>query len=320
MILLTGAAGFVGSYTLGKLNAYRVRDILICDKFDVEKKQNNLAGKSFIAKIDRDILFKELPAYKGKIDCIIHLGARTDTTEFNKVIFDKLNLEFSKDLWNYSAENDIPFIYASSAATYGNGEMGYDDSTPPGLLHPLNPYGESKNEFDKWALAQIQSPSFWCGMKFFNVYGPNEYHKGRMASVIFHAFNQIVTKGEVTLFKSHHPDYADGHQSRDFIYVDDIAEFIWFIYKRQTQKGLINLGTGQARTFLDLTKAVFDAMGKTPKINFIDTPEDIRDKYQYFTQAVTTKLINTQFNRPITSLEEGVKKYMQNFLIPKKYY
>jgi ADP-L-glycero-D-manno-heptose 6-epimerase len=315
MIVLTGAAGFIGSYLARKLNDYRVRDIVLVDDFSRIDKERNLEGLRYVAKIDRKDLFEVLERdYAGKIDSVFHLGARTDTTEQDKSIFDSLNLEYSKKIWNYCSAKGINLIYASSAATYGDGSLGYDDRTHPNDLKPLNPYGESKNDFDKWVMEQTESPSYWLGLKFFNVYGPGEFHKGRMASVVYHAYRQIKEKGKVRLFRSHRDDYADGEQKRDFIYVDDIAEFIWFAYKYQPKGGLMNMGTGQARSFLDLVNAVFSSLNMEPQIEFIDTPLDIRDSYQYFTQAEMHKLNNSNYPKPFHSLEEGVSAYIR-FLV-----
>lgn len=322
MIVLTGAAGFIGSYVARKLNSYGITDLILVDDFTQENKIANFAAVDALARVDRTMLFETLRSleYQGKIDAFIHLGARTDTTEQNTQIFDELNVQYSRNVWQYCTENNVALIYASSAATYGDGSKGYDDHTPPAELQPLNPYGRSKNDFDRWALEQTQTPPYWLGLKFFNVYGPNEYHKGRMASVVFHAFNQIRETGKMRLFRSHKEGYKDGEQKRDFIFVDDIAEFIWFAYKRQPKAGLLNMGTGKARTFLDLVHAVFKAMDREAQIEFIDTPEDIRDSYQYFTEAETAKLKATEYNRPFHSLEEGVEKYVKQYLIEGKYY
>jgi ADP-L-glycero-D-manno-heptose 6-epimerase len=258
-----------------------------------------------------------------QIDFVFHLGARTDTTEFDYTILEKLNVDYSKKIWNYCVEKNIPLVYASSAATYGGGELGYkDDHELPYKLNPLNPYGKSKNEFDKWALRQAQDkqPSFWTGLKFFNVYGPNEYHKGRMASVIFHAFNQIKSSGKVKLFKSHRPEYKDGEQLRDFVYVKDVVDICYWLMNEKPASGLYNLGTGKARTFNDLVTAIFKSLGKEPVIEYIDTPPDIRDKYQYFTEADMDKIRNAGFREDFYSLEEGVDTYVKNFLIDQTYY
>ncbi|MBL0911163.1 MAG: ADP-glyceromanno-heptose 6-epimerase [Bacteroidia bacterium] len=322
MIVLTGAAGFIGSYVARKLNSYGITDLVLVDDFTQENKIANFAAIDALARVDRTMLFETLRSleYQGKIDAFIHLGARTDTTEQNTQIFDELNVQYSQKVWQYCAENNVALIYASSAATYGDGSKGYDDHTLPAELQPLNPYGRSKNDFDRWALEQTETPPYWLGLKFFNVYGPNEYHKGRMASVVFHAFNQIRETGKMRLFRSHKEGYKDGEQKRDFIFVDDIAEYIWFAYKCQPQAGLLNMGTGEARSFLDLVHAVFKAMDREPQIEFIDTPEDIRDSYQYFTEAETAKLKATEYNRPFHSLEEGVEKYVKQYLIEGKHY
>ncbi|MDC1188259.1 NAD-dependent epimerase/dehydratase family protein, partial [Flavobacteriales bacterium] len=218
--------------------------------------------------------------------------------------------------WNKSVQYSLPLIYASSAATYGLGEYGYNDNHEiPKKLKPLNPYGDSKNDFDVWALKQEEKPLFWAGLKFFNVYGPNEFHKSRMASVIFHTFNQIQKTGEMNLFKSHIPEYKDGEQLRDFIYVKDVVKVITFLMKTRKTSGLYNLGTGKARTFYDLAANTFKALDLEPKIGFIDTPEDIRDNYQYFTEANMQKLLNQGYSEGFMTLEEGVKDYVQNHLI-----
>jgi ADP-L-glycero-D-manno-heptose 6-epimerase len=246
---------------------------------------------------------------------ILHLGARTDTTEFDWEVFLELNVDYSRELFKLCVEFGLPLIYASSAATYGLGEHGYLDSHAiVSDLQPLNPYGRSKNEFDLWVLEQKQKPFFWAGLKFFNVYGPNEYHKGRMASVVYHAYNQIAETGSMKLFRSHHPDFGDGEQSRDFIYVQDVVDVIIFLMENRPESGLYNLGSGEARSFLDLVTSTFAAMGKEPSISFIDTPEDIRDKYQYFTRAEMQKLRQAGYKRPFIKLEEGVSQYVRNFL------
>ncbi len=232
-----------------------------------------------------------------------------------------LNLDYTKQIWLRCTEKKIPLIYASSAATYGLGEYGYEDNHDVVYkLKPLNPYGISKNEFDKWALKEDNTPPFWAGLKFFNVYGPNEYHKGRMASVILHAFKQVSDTGKVKLFRSHNPDFKDGEQLRDFIYVMDVVEVILFLMNKKPDSGLYNLGTGKARAFKDLAVSTFRAMNLDPVIEFIDTPEDIRDKYQYFTEADMRKLRNTGYEKDFTSLEEGVEDYVKNYLSQEKYF
>ena len=321
MIVVTGAAGFIGSCLVSRLNADNFNDIVVVDNFSVAKKEANLKGKKIKEFVDRMAFFDWLDKNYEEVEFIFHLGARTDTTEFNKDVFDLLNLNYSKAIWNACCEYQIPLVYASSAATYGSGTLGYDDdeATIP-LLKPLNPYGDSKNDFDIWALEQTAKPFFWAGLKFFNVYGPNEYHKGKMASVIFHAYNQIKEKGSMKLFRSHHPDFKDGEQMRDFVYVKDVVDVCMFLMHHRKNSGIYNLGSGQARTFMALALNTFEAMGVTPNIDFMDTPENLRDNYQYFTEANMSKLRSIGYDKPFYSLEEGVKDYVQNYLIPGKYY
>ncbi len=320
MIVVTGAAGFIGSCLITKLNAENFNFIVAVDDFSDPEKAANLADKRIQEYVDRELLFDWLTDNYQEIEFIFHIGARTDTTEFNYEIFAHLNVEYSKKIWEKCIEYQIPLVYASSAATYGLGELGYDDneSTIP-QLKPLNPYGESKNEFDIWALQQERKPFFWAGLKFFNVYGPNEYHKDRMASVIFHAYNQICNTGGMRLFRSHHPDFNDGEQMRDFVYVKDVVEVCLFLMHHRRNSGIYNLGSGRARTFLDLANNTFAAMNRGPNISFIDTPADIRDKYQYFTQANMAKLRSIGYDRPFHSLEEGIRDYVQNYLDGKRY-
>ncbi|BAI80442.1 ADP-glyceromanno-heptose 6-epimerase [Deferribacter desulfuricans SSM1] len=314
MIVLTGAAGFIGSVLLGYFNNQGITDILCVDRLGTKTKWKNLLGKKFIDFVDRDAFLENLNTYKN-IDYIIHIGACTDTTEFDLDYLLKTNYEYSKILFKFATEKQIPFIYASSAATYGAGENGYnDDENLIEYLRPLNPYGFSKQLFDLWVLKQNEKPPFWAGFKFFNVYGPNEYHKGRMASVIFHSFNQLKEAGIIKLFKSHKEGYNHGEQKRDFIYVFDVAKVIFFFYKNNTKSGIYNLGTGQARTFNDLANNVIQNYGKG-KIHYIDMPEDIRDKYQYFTEANMDKLKNAGYKDSFYTLEEGVSDYTTNFLM-----
>ena len=317
-ILVTGAAGFIGSCLVSFLNEKGLTDLILVDDFSNAQKARNLDGKIFTAKIDRSIFLHDIHRYA--IDFVFHIGARTDTTEFDTRIFDELNMDYSQKLWNHCTENDIPFLYASSAATYGGGEHGFDDTSDITPLRPLNPYGQSKQDFDVWALAQEDKPPFWIGLKFFNVFGPNEYHKGRMASVVMHAFNQIKENGSLKLFQSHHPDYTDGGQIRDFIYVKDLLSLMWFWYQKRTASGIYNAGTGTARTFNDLANAIFAALHHPPKINYIPTPEDIRDKYQYFTEAKMEKTRNTGYTKSFYELEDAVADYVQNYLTPDATY
>ncbi|HRG01807.1 MAG TPA: ADP-glyceromanno-heptose 6-epimerase [Bacteroidia bacterium] len=320
MIVITGAAGFIGSCLISKLNHNGHENLILVDDFSQLQKIDNYHTKNFAQKIERSHFLEWFEEHAPEVTFVYHIGARTDTTEFNVELFNELNLNYTKSIWNTCTKHFIPMVYASSAATYGLGEFGYDDDeTKIPSLKPLNPYGDSKNDFDKWALIQKSCPPKWAGFKFFNVYGPNEYHKGRMASVIFHSFNQINEKGQVKLFRSHNPNYTDGGQLRDFVYVKDLVDVLYFTYGETIKNGIYNLGSGKARTFLDLAKATFKALGKDPNIEFIDTPIDIRDKYQYFTEANMNKLIAQGYKKPFTSLEDGVQDYVTNYLIGKKY-
>jgi ADP-L-glycero-D-manno-heptose 6-epimerase len=352
-IVVTGAAGFIGSCLVGYLNMAGYYNLILVDDFSNTNKDSNLAGKKYVTKIEREIFFEWLQNEKPEIEFVYHIGARTDTTEFDYSIHEHLNVEYSKRIWEYCAQNRIPLVYASSAATYGAGELGYEDSHRIiEDLHPLNPYGVSKNEFDKWALRQApfdelrtsslrqaqdaprqvqddgtsKVPPVWAGLKFFNVYGPNEYHKGRMASVIFHSYNQIIKNGFVQLFRSHKIEFKDGEQLRDFIYVMDVLKICsWFLesFKRDPESfksGIYNVGTGVARTFNDLVKGTFQGIDRQPDIRYIDMPEDLRDTYQYYTQATMQKIKDAGYHENMFSLEEGVEDYVRNYLSQKKYY
>jgi len=321
MIVVTGAAGFIGSCLVGRLNQDNFNAIIAVDDFSKTEKDGNLSEKKLKEKVERENFFEWLEQNHREVEFIFHLGARTDTTEFDVSIFNHLNLEYSKKVWQACVAHQIPLVYASSAATYGLGEFGYDDNeTKIHKLKPLNPYGQSKQDFDVWALKQEQKPFFWAGLKFFNVYGPNEYHKGRMASVVFHAYKQIQETQSMKLFRSHNPDYLDGGQKRDFVYVKDVVEVCMFLMQDRKNSGIYNLGSGEARTFLDLAKNTFKVMGVEPKIQFIDTPADIRDKYQYFTQANMRKLKSIGYTKPFYTLEEGIKDYVENYLMKEMAY
>ena len=322
MIAITGAAGFIGSALATRLNEARFFDLVLVDDFSRADKTANHAETTCTAKVDRSEFIDWLAENESQVQFIFHLGARTDTTEQNKAIFDDLNESYSQQIWNACVEYGLPLVYASSAATYGGGEHGYrDDHACVEHLQPLNPYGLSKNNFDRWALAQAEggnAPYFWAGLKFFNVFGPNEFHKGRMASVVFHTFNQVKATGAMKLFRSHRADYVDGGQTRDFVYVKDLVDVCLFLmhHRRPSSNGLYNLGTGEARTFLDLAKATFAAMDKKPEISFIDTPEDIRDTYQYFTEADMSKLRSIGYDLPFRTLEDAILDYVKNHLVP----
>lgn len=320
-IIVTGAAGFIGSCMVSYLNQQGFENLILVDEFEDEEKELNLLHKKFIVRVEREDFFDWAQREKPAVDFVFHLGARTDTTEFDYAVHQHLNVEYSQKIWNYCTVNNIPLVYASSAATYGEGELGYDDNHEViGQLHPLNPYGISKNEFDKWVLHQEVHPPFWAGLKFFNVYGPNEYHKARMASVIFHSFNQIKQNGKVKLFRSHKEGYEDGEQLRDFVYVKDVIAVCYWLMKNRPASAIYNLGTGKARSFNDLVKATFAGLDMAPKIEFIDMPEDIRDKYQYFTEAAMDKLKAAGYSNEFYSLEKGIDDYVRNYLAKNLFY
>jgi ADP-L-glycero-D-manno-heptose 6-epimerase len=316
MIVVTGAAGFIGSYVVGKLNREGYKDIVLVDKYDDPLKLPNYQTKTYSEMVDRDEFFEWLAIHEKFVQIIIHLGARTDTIGQEPEIYQQLNLEYSQKIWNACIQYGLPLIYASSASTYGDGHLGFDDDhaiIPQ--LQPLNLYAQSKHDFDCWALAQKEQPFFWSGLKFFNVFGPNEYHKERMSSVIYQAYNTILTKNKMELFRSHRPDFKDGEQSRDFIYVEEVAKVILFFMEQRKKSGIYNVGTGEARTYLSLTKAVFSSMRKPENIGFIDTPDDLRGKYQYYTCANIEKLRSIGYNEPFFSLEDGIEDYVQNYLM-----
>jgi len=321
MIIVTGALGFIGSCMVSKLNESGHRDnLLVVDNFYNHKKEVNLNGKRIREWVHRDIFIDLFQKMGDSIDAVYHLGARTDTTEQDSTIFDQLNIDYSKSIWKICTEFEIPLVYASSAATYGNGENGYDDKKKIDGLQPMNPYGQSKQDFDVWAMKQKKTPPKWVGLKFFNVYGPNEYHKGRMASVIFHAYNQIKKTGKLKLFKSHRKDFKDGQQSRDFVYVKDVVQACEWVMNNELKNGLYNIGTGTARPFEELGKATFKAMGKKINIEYIDTPEDIRDTYQYFTEAKMDKLTKAGYPDSWMNLQEGATDYVKEYLMKGNYY
>jgi ADP-L-glycero-D-manno-heptose 6-epimerase len=320
MIVITGAAGFISSCLISKLNDNGFTDIVAVDDFSNNIKLRNWNTKKIRCTLERKLFFDWLKDNQQQVEFIFHLGARTDTTEFNKQIFDELNLNYSKAIWHACVQYHIPLVYASSAATYGSGEFGYNDneSLIP-QLKPLNPYGDSKNDFDNWALTQEKKPFFWAGLKFFNVYGPNEYHKGRMASVIFHAYHQIRETGQMKLFKSHRNHFNDGEQMRDFIYVKDVVDVCYFLMHHRKNSGIYNVGSGKARSFNNLVKQTFLSLGVIENIEYIDMPADIRETYQYFTEANMEKLKNIGYHCTFHSLEEGIDDYIKNYLSTNHY-
>lgn len=316
MIVVTGAAGFIASYLAEVLNQQGRTDLILVDDFSSEAKKNNWVNLGFEQCIDREAFLPWFKENSATIDFVFHLGARTDTTEKSEAILAHLNLNYSKAIWEICTKASIPLVYASSAATYGLGEFGYkDEHSLSTKLQPLNLYGQSKNDFDIWALQQTNTPPHWYGLKFFNVYGPKEYHKGRMASVVLHTYKQIQEKGQMQLFRSHNPNYKDGEQLRDFVYVKDVAKVCLFLQDQQPESGLYNLGSGKARTFHDLARLTFEALDLAPSISFIDTPLDIRDKYQYFTEADMSKLLAAGYTGGFHTLEEGVGNYVQEHLM-----
>lgn len=294
MIVVTGGLGFIGKNLAQKLYLQGHVGIVVLDTTEYSLHEI----QSWLMEHAKDI------------DCIFHLGAITDTTEMDMNKFDTYNVQASMFIWNLCADFNIPLIYASSAATYGDGELGFDDEKSINNLEPLNPYGWSKQLFDLWAISQEKQPPHWYGLKFFNVYGYGEVHKGKMASVVLHTYNQINENGSMKLFRSHNPKFKDGEQLRDFIYVDDIVDVCIFMMNNTPNNGIYNVGTGKARTFYDLAKAVFKSLGISEKISYIDTPIKVRDKYQYFTEAKNSKLRNVGYTMKFHELEEGVEKYI----------
>jgi len=321
VIAITGAAGFIGSCLVAHLNTLGYEQLVLVDDFSDEKKVFNLKGRKYLHKVHREQFADWLKNHPDTIRYIFHLGARTDTTDPDYEIFRKLNLDYTKAVWEYCVEYNIPLVYASSAATYGNGAHGYTDNEEQvPELKPLNAYGISKNEFDIWALEQKRQPPFWAGLKFFNVYGPNEYHKGRMASVVFHAYQQIKERGYIKLFRSHNPAYKDGEQLRDFIYVKDVLKVCVWLMEHRPKSGIYNLGTGKARTFNDLAHTLFRVLNVPGKIEYIDTPEDIRANYQYYTEADMSKLRAAGYNEAFYSLEEGIGDYLKGYLVQARHF
>lgn len=314
MIIVTGGAGFIGSCMVRTLNNHGIYDIVIVDNIASTDKWMNMRNKKYIKYVHKSEFLKELPTYE-KVEAIIHMGAQSSTTEKN---FDYLwnnNFEYTRELWNYCAKKKISFIYASSAATYGNGELGFDDKMNIDKLLPLNGYGYSKQLFDQWVKYQATAfPKQHVGFKFFNVYGPNEYFKESMASMIFHGYKQIKETGKVKLFKSCNPDYVDGGQLRDFIYVKDICDVMYWMLQNAQVNGLFNLGTGRSQSFRELAEAIFQALGLEPNIEYIDMPEHLKKKYQYFTKAEINKLREVGYKKEFTNLEEGIRDYVLEHL------
>lgn len=320
MIVVTGAGGFIGSCLVSYLNEKGLTDLVMVDASEKREKEN-LRGKIFSLYVDRSIFIDWFENNASKISFVFHIGARTDTTEWNEAIFDELNVNYTKALWNICGLNNIPFLYASSAATYGDGSNGYSDNhelIPK--LKPLNPYGWSKQKLDCWVLEQNKCPDRWAGFKFFNVFGPNEYHKGRMASVIYHAFHQIRSTGKMRLFKSNDPAIKDGDQRRDFIYVKDLLDVLYYFFESNQPNGIYNLGSGQANTFRSLTENVFKAIAVEPQIEFIDMPQDLLKSYQNYTCADMDKLKQIGYQKSMHSFENAIQEYVTEFLSGNTYY
>ncbi|MGZ3790549.1 MAG: ADP-glyceromanno-heptose 6-epimerase [Bacteriovorax sp.] len=319
MILITGGAGFIGSVLAKQLNELGHMDLVIVDKLEDSLKWKNLRGIKYTDYIHADELFNgDYDDLIAETDLIFHMGACSSTTEKNMDFLMKNNVAYTQALFRFAATKNIPFIYASSAATYGDGELGYsDDHEKIGKLFPLNPYGYSKQLVDEWVLREESKPEHWFGLKFFNVFGPNEYHKEEMRSLVHKSFEQIKSVGSVKLFKSYRPEFKDGEQLRDFIYVKDVVRAMIELADpdKAVYSGIYNLGTGKARSFLDLTKATFKAMGIAPQIEFIEMPEGLRSQYQYYTQAETVKLHKALPDFVFTTLEEGIFDYVQNYLM-----
>jgi len=321
MYVITGGAGFIGSNIAATLEAKGAGPLVIVDRLRHGDKWRNIAKRHLHDIVDPDNLSEYLAANSREVTGFVHMGAISATTETDADLIVETNFRLSRDLWIWCAENNKPFIYASSAATYGDGDLGFEDDiadTALAALRPLNPYGWSKLLFDRWVATELTNdqprPPQWAGLRFFNVYGPNEYHKGRMQSVVSQ-IQPLAAAGDVCrLFKSHNPDYADGGQLRDFVFVDDCADVIAWLLESKSVSGLFNMGTGNARSFKDLAAAVYTASETEFKVEFTPTPEDIRDKYQYFTQANMTRLRDAGYGGQFTSLEDGVARYVRDYL------
>ncbi len=321
MIIVTGGAGFIGSNIVAALEKAGKRDIVVVDTLGTDDKWRNIAKRELCAIVPPESVFEYLNEHEEDIEAVIHMGAISATTETDADLIIRTNFTLSWGLWEFCAHNGKQFIYASSAATYGDGSLGFDDNPELGhvsLLRPLNAYGWSKALFDRKVAREVRekrlTPPQFVGLKFFNVYGPNEYHKGGQKSVVAHIFPQVKANETVQLFKSYHPDYEDGGQLRDFVWVGDCVNVVMWLLDHPEVSGLFNVGTGKARSFYDLAKAAFAAMNLPEKIGYKDMPEALKGKYQYYTQADLTRLRKAGYESPMTSLEDGVRQYVQNYL------
>lgn len=323
MIVVTGGAGFIGSNIVARLCAEGRRDVVVCDRLEdaASGKWRNIAKHPIADFWQPEEMFEQLERHAERVEAVVHMGAISSTTEPDADLILRTNFSLSRDIWDWCALRDARLVYASSAATYGDGEQGFDDADDLeslSRLRPLNAYGYSKYLFDQYAAKQADeghAPSQWAGLKFFNVYGPNEYHKGGMKSVVAQIWPKVAADEPVTLFRSHNPNYADGGQMRDFVFVDDVVDIIDWLLGTPEVSGVFNAGSGQARSFLDLAKATFAAAGKEARVEYVDTPESIRDKYQYFTEARMERVRAAGYAGQSTPLEEGVRRYVQDFLM-----
>ncbi len=315
MIVVTGAKGFIGSAVVWEINRTLNQPVVAVDILSADERNEYFEGKSVEKYLNKDELLKELQSGALKPSWIIHMGACSSTTEMNREYLKEVNTDYTRKLYEWCRDHNTPFIYASSGAVYGDGDQGFDDETDSSIFKPLNPYGESKVHFDQWVSGETQGPPQWYGLRFFNVYGPNEYHKGNMSSVVFKAFNQISNKGNLQLFRSHNADYKDGEQLRDFVYIKDITRWILELMNKKPESGIYNMGFGQARSWIDLASSVFKNMNKELNIDWIDIPENLRDKYQYFTKAKMDKLMAQGLSDPQWPLEKGVEDYVSNYLM-----
>lgn len=318
MIIVTGANGFIGSVMVWELNQRGITDIVAVDSVGLDQR-NLLQKRTYSQFLLKDQLWDYLARPESQtgpsaVTWIIHMGACSATTEKNWEFLKENNLEYTQKIWNWCAQHQKSLIYASSAATYGDGELGFSDQTDPEKLKPLNLYGDSKVLFDRWALKQTQAPKQWYGLKFFNVFGPNEYHKESMTSVPFKAFHQIQQNSELGLFKSYNPKYADGCQMRDFVYVKDITHWMFELTEKKPTSGIYNMGFGQARTWLDLARAVFASMEKTEKIKWLEMPDNLKNQYQYFTEADMNRWKSLGMSSPKWPLEKAIQDYVKNHL------